>query len=598
MGVFVLLLFPNGRLPSRRWRWIARLAVVATVVGTLAIILVPGPVDDQVVPIDRNPLGIEGGKTVLIVLLASSVPMLPICILAAAAAMVGRFRRASGIERVQLKWLMTAGAIIGVVYAAAMVATFTGVGRSGGEDKPWLLALQTVAFQIFGLIPIAVGIAISRHGLYGIDALISRGLQVALLGLMITGTYVAIVIGFGALIGQQNASEWLSVAATAVIAIAFQPARLWLQRRVNRLVYGSRATPYEVLSDFAVRMTGRYTTGELLPRVAQTLSECLGGARVEIWLRADRRLSLEAAWPTRPEQDAPDEIGAATDADVLGAVPGDRVAPVRHRDELLGLVVVTKQAGESITPGEDEVISHVASQTGLVLRNFRLVEDLQASRQRLVSTADDQRRRLERDLHDGAQQNLVAVALMLRMAAAQEDRDVLAASVREAADQLQRAIAELRELARGIHPAILTDRGLGPALTSLAERCPVPVVVDNQVSRRLSGPVEGSIYFVVAESLTNVAKYAGARVVRVTLEDRSDTVRLEVADDGQGGADPAKGTGLLGLADRVAVVDGTFAVDSPPGRGTRVTCVIPVVVPVPARVVEEAASVRVAEPAL
>jgi signal transduction histidine kinase len=221
------------------------------------------------------------------------------------------------------------------------------------------------------------------------------------------------------------------------------------------------------------------------------------------------------------------------------------------------------------------MLDHVASQTGLVLRNLRLVDDLQSSRQRLVTSQDTQRRRLERDLHDGAQQSLVAIALMLRMASNQKDPEALKASVTQAADQLQAAIAELRELARGIHPAILTDRGLGPAVGSLVERCPIPVEVHNSVTRRLPGQVEGTLYFVVAESLTNIAKYAHATRVTVTMEDLDDAVSLEVVDDGIGGADSGTGSGLLGLADRVSVVNGTFTLHSPPGEGTRVGCVVP-----------------------
>src|SRR6185295_11445533 len=159
----------------------------------------------------------------------------------------------------------------------------------------------------------------------------------------------------------------------------------------------------------------------------------------------------------------------------------------------------------------------VASQAGLVLRNVRLVDDLRSSRERLVTTQDDERRRLERNLHDGAQQSLVSVALLTRMAAARATDEQLRASLTEAASQLQLAIDELRELARGIHPAILTERGLGPALTSLAERSPVPVQLENEVKQRLPAPIEATLYFVVAEALTNVAKYAAATTVEVRL---------------------------------------------------------------------------------
>ncbi len=389
--------------------------------------------------------------------------------------------------------------------------------------------------------------------------------------------YVGIVVGVGRSIGQRQPSVWLSVLATALVAVLFQPARERVHRLANRLVYGSRSTPYEVLSDFSVSMAGRYTTAELLPRMAQTVSECLGGARVEVWLRTGQEMARDVVWP---EEQPGDETAAVQSVPMVGeAVPAlsaDRVVPVRHGEELLGLLVVTKPATEPVTPVEDAMLGYVASQAGLVLRNVRLVDDLRSSRERLVTTQADERRRLERNLHDGAQQSLVSVALLLRMAAGYDDPARLSAALTEASTQLQQAIAELRELARGIHPAILTDRGLGPALTSLAERCPVPVHLDNRVLRRLPPRVEGTLYFVVAEALTNVARYSQAPEVYVVVADENDSVTLEVIDHGVGGADQSAGSGLLGLADRVAVVDGTFVVDSPPGKGTTISCRVPV----------------------
>jgi signal transduction histidine kinase len=317
-----------------------------------------------------------------------------------------------------------------------------------------------------------------------------------------------------------------------------------------------------------------------------------------MWLRNDQQLVRVAAWPPQRSEQV-DATVPLTSGEDLSGIEADRVVAVRHRGELLGALTVTRSGAEPVTRGEDEMLERVASQTGLVLRNLRLVDDLHSSRQRLVSSQDQQRRRLERDLHDGAQQSLVAVALMLRMAANQKDLDALAASVDEAADQLQVAIGELRELARGIHPAILTDRGLVPAISSLAERCPVPLQLDNGLTRRLPDPVEGTLYFVVAESLTNVAKYAQARLVTVTLRDLGDTVSLDVVDDGVGGADSAAGSGLMGLADRASVVDGTFTLHSPPGQGTRVSCVVPVPAPAVARPPTSVATEpRVTEPAL
>jgi signal transduction histidine kinase len=205
------------------------------------------------------------------------------------------------------------------------------------------------------------------------------------------------------------------------------------------------------------------------------------------------------------------------------------------------------------------------------------LEELRASRARIVEAGDAERRRLERDLHDGAQSRLVALALLLRSArtraAASADGE-LAALLERAQDELQTSLAELRELARGIHPAVLTERGLEPALQALASRAPVPVTLDAG-EQRLPGPVESAAYFVVSEALANVAKYAQATHASVTVRQRNGRVSVEVADDGVGGADATRGSGLRGLEDRLAALDGTLSIDSPPGRGTRLRAEIP-----------------------
>ena len=205
------------------------------------------------------------------------------------------------------------------------------------------------------------------------------------------------------------------------------------------------------------------------------------------------------------------------------------------------------------------------------------LEELRASRARIVEAGDAERRRLERDLHDGAQARLVALALLLRSARTRAAPDTeLAALLDRAQEELQTSLTELRELARGIHPAVLTDRGLEPALEALVDRAPVPVDVEADVDGRLPGPVESAAYFVVSEALTNVAKYAGATQATVSVRRQTGRVTVEVADDGVGGADAARGSGLRGLADRVAALDGTLSLDSPAGRGTRLRAEIPV----------------------
>jgi signal transduction histidine kinase len=586
MAVYIILLFPDGHLPSPRWRILAWGTLAIGVIGFLSITLFPGPVRDVAIPVEENPIGIEALEPFKGLLFAMSLPLIPLAVIAAAVAAFLRYRRATGVARLQLKWLMAAGSIVAVIFALTMLTSLTRLFRSpDGSDTEVAVFFQTLSITSFALIPIAIGIAITRHKLYDIDALISRALVVGALGLFVTALYVGIVVGVGTLIGQRQPSVWLSVLATALVAVLFQPVRQRVHRLANRLVYGSRATPYEVLSDFSVSMAGRYTTRELLPRMAQTVSECLGGARVEVWLRTGHEMTRDVVWPEDQHGDETAVRSVPVTGEDVPALAADRVVPVRHGEELLGLLVVTKPSSEPVTPVEDAMLGYVASQAGLVLRNVRLVDDLRSSRERLVTTQADERRRLERNLHDGAQQSLVSVALLLRMAAGYDDPARLTAALAEASTQLQQAIAELRELARGIHPAILTDRGLGPALTSLAERCPVPVHLDNRVARRLPPRVEGTLYFVVAEALTNVARYAEAPEVFVVVTDDSDSVTLEVIDHGVGGADQSSGSGLLGLADRVAVVDGTFVVDSPPGQGTTIRCRVPV----PAAAVSEQA---------
>jgi signal transduction histidine kinase len=239
----------------------------------------------------------------------------------------------------------------------------------------------------------------------------------------------------------------------------------------------------------------------------------------------------------------------------------------------------------SLQEDEAALVRAVAAGAALALDNERLeaelrarVEELQSSRTRLLEVSMFERRRLERDLHDGAQQRLVALSLQLGLARRRlqdGDPDSGGRLLDAARDELGRALEELRELARGIHPAILTDRGLGAALEALAERAPLPVDLTEMPTERLPAPVEAAAYFVVAEALTNVVRYADARHASVRVARDDGYAVVEVSDDGVGGADPATGTGLRGLADRVCALDGRLEVESPPGRGTTVRAQIP-----------------------
>ena len=253
-------------------------------------------------------------------------------------------------------------------------------------------------------------------------------------------------------------------------------------------------------------------------------------------------------------------------------------APVTVAGTLWGAVLVESRDPEPLALGVEDQLTQFGELVGQAVANAEARTDLRASRARIVEAGDSERRRLERNLHDGAQQRLVTLSLALRLAAARVEDDPPQARVLlgQAAEELAQALAELRELARGIHPAVLSDRGLAPALESLAERAPVPVRIGEMVEERLPEQVEAAAYFVVAEALTNVVKYARAASVEVRVKRANGRALIEVIDDGVGGADASAGSGLRGLADRVEALGGRLDVESPPGSGTTLSASIPV----------------------
>jgi len=567
-AALVFLLFPGGRLPSGRWRPVAWAGVAAAVVLVLGWIVDPGTL--TIGPLEiRSPLQI--GPALHHILTPPFVVAFLLLFVVLAAAVVSlllRLRRARGQARQQLKWFAYATAFLPVGFGLLFF------GRSDATDRigTALVVVATVAT------PLAVAIAVFKYRLYAIDVVLHKTVVIGVLGAFITGVYVAAVAGLGQLLGAAGGSDLgLSILATALVAVCFQPVRERVQRLADRLVYGPRATPYEVVSRFAAAMATTYAAGDLLQGMARVLAEGTGATSASVWLRVGERLHHAASWPPVTRPDHPAAIRLA--GEQLPALAGvSRAVPVRHQGELLGVLTLTKPPGEPVTPTEDALLADLAAQAGLALRNVRLVEELRASRQRIVTAQDQERRRIERDIHDGAQQRLVSVALAIRMAQQRLDPAgdlALADGLGRTAQQLDLALAELRELARGIHPAILTEEGLGAALQSLAERAAVPAQVMAAPDGRLPPAVESTAYFVVCEALANVAKHARASQATITAHQTSGRLQVAVADDGVGGADPARGSGLGGLADRVAALDGRLEVHSPPGGGTQVVAELP-----------------------
>jgi signal transduction histidine kinase len=578
---FLLLLFPDGHLPSPRWRWFAWGLGIALTIVYVAILLDPAPMVESPVPDVPNPIGIEALRPVIDVLQAL-ILVIPVGALASLASLVLRFRRSSGVERLQLRWLLTAAAFVALLYSGAM---FASLGSSwGGEGDPsWLVWLQNVVVVSFALIPIAIGVSILRYRLFDIDVVINKAVLFGALAIFITAVYAAIVVGVGALVGSQ-ASPVLSAAAAAVVALAFQPIRRRAQRVADRLVYGKRATPYEVLSEFSERVGQTYASEELLPRMARALGEGTGAARADVWVRVGEELRPEATWPQDAESLPPRPVSSAEEGVVTGT---SMFEPVRHRGELLGALSIEKRPGESLTVTEEKLVRDLAAQAGLVMRNVGLTEDLldtieqlRTSRQRLVTAQDEERRKLERNLHDGAQQRLVALTVRLGLLERLVERDPAQAG--QIAAQLQaeatEALEELRDLARGIYPPLLADQGLVAALESQARKSAVPVTIEADGVGRYAREAEAAVYFSCLEALQNVAKYASASRATVMLSDGDGRLRFEVIDDGVG-FDPAEslhGTGLQGIADRLAALGGEVEIRSAPGGGTTLAGSLPV----------------------
>jgi signal transduction histidine kinase len=322
---------------------------------------------------------------------------------------------------------------------------------------------------------------------------------------------------------------------------------------------------FESLYSVLATITRAFLAPRALPGgpVREMLAESLGDATVSVayWLPDRDRFVDESGHSVELPAPGSGRAWTAVERD------GRRVAAIIH-DAALDTTA--------------ELVQAAAAASSLAIDNERLkadlaarVEELRVSRRRIIEAGDAARRRIERDLHDGAQQQLVALALELRVLRAKLKGTDLAPHVDELSERLATALAELRELARGIHPAILTDRGLAPAIGALAERGTIPIDTDVRVGKRLAPPVEAAAYFLVAEALTNVSRYAHATSARVEVAQEGDEVLVLVADDGVGGVDLEAGSGLRGLQDRLAAVGGTLSIDSPPGAGTRLHARIP-----------------------
>jgi signal transduction histidine kinase len=340
-------------------------------------------------------------------------------------------------------------------------------------------------------------------------------------------------------------------------------------------VFKGRANPYEILAEFSGRVGGTYSMEDVLPRMAKILAEATRANTAHVWLRVGNELAPAAGWP----EDAPRRQPLSVEGDRLPEMERDLAFEVRDGNELLGALSVEPAASDPMNTAKERLIGDLAAQARLVLRNVRLIEELRASRQRLVAAQDEERRRLERNIHDGSQQQLVALQVKQRLVDSMIERDP--SKAHELMQQLQQdtqsALDDLRDLARGIYPPLLADQGLAAALGSQARKSSIPVEIEPDGIGRYPQEIEAAVYFSCLEALQNVAKYAEATQATVRLTHADGILTFEVTDDGRGFDTEAasRGSGLQGIADRLAALGGTVAIRSAPARGTTVSGSVP-----------------------
>ena len=539
--MFLFLLFPDGHLPSRRWLPVAFLALLSA--GWLEA--------NSIVP--SFPLEPARELMAVALLLCASAPLI-------------RYRGSDSVERQQIKWFAFAA-----FPAVGFLIPGLFVNASGLFFVPFVVAMAAV--------PFGAAIAIFKYRLYDIDAIIDRTIVYGGLAAFITAVYVIVVSVIGAFVG---ATQVLSLVATAIVAVAFQPVRLRVEDIARRIVYGERATPYETLSTFSGHLSETYSVDEVLPSMARILAQGTGASRADVWLRVGSELRLAASWPHGDDRTSSVPIHDGTHPPIVTTSrveAASRESDVRHRGDLLGALVVTKPPFERFSPAEEKLVSDLSSQAGLVLRNVALIEDLRASRQRLVSAQDDERRRIERNLHDGAQQQLVALAVKMRLieGMTREASPKAADLAHQVVEETGEALESLRELAHGIYPPLLADQGLAVALESRARKAPLPVTIEADRLGRYDQDIEAAIYFCCLEALQNVAKYAAASKATIELDEGDGWLGFAVADDGAGFRtdEVPLGSGLHGMKDRLEALGGGLEVRSQPGVGTTVSGRVP-----------------------
>ena len=552
LAATVVVLLPDGRPRHARERRFLRAAWIVVVFPTLALV----SNELVVTPASAFP-GVTGVPSpVFIQALAPYGPMVVALntlgyavFLGAIALLFMRYRDAAIRERKQIRWVLFAG--VAVVLVGVVPSILAGLGVI-----PPLENNQTVQTVLFTLpllaLPASVVVALMEPRWIDVDIVIRRSVVYGALSLVILVIYVWVAAAVGVAAGARlGLNVEIAVVLTVVIAIAFQPIRARLQAIADRWVFGDRPTRYEAVSDFGVTIERATELSELLPRLVETI-----------------RRAIRLTWVTVSLDD-----GTRAGAGPVSGEPILRV-PLGPAREPVGEIACGPKVEGRLSDDDVQLVRTLAGQLALAVTNARLAG-------RIVNAAESERRRIERNIHDGAQQELVALVAKLGMARSAAAQGGLSPDVIDDMRlEAQQILSELRELAQGIHPSVLTDGGILEAVEDRCSRLPLDVTLeisDGLRARRFGHNIEGAAYFFVTESLANVLKHADATRTTISLNLDDGRLLLAVADDGRGfDPDSRSEGGLLGLRDRIRALGGTVVVASAPGSGTRITASLPV----------------------
>lgn len=536
---FLLLLFPDGQLPSRRWRPVAAVAALGLITSTAG--WATWPYAEQDVPLftaAAQPVTLPFADRLLeiggLLGIASAV--------AGIAALLVRHSRASGAERLQVRWVLLGGVATVLLLAVGFMA-----GTAG------------VVFIALGMaqLPVAIAIAVFRHRLWDVDVVINRSLVYGTLTLLVLATYVATVSLLGGLLGRGTGAPLL---ATALVAIGVNPVRERVQLWVNEALHGQREDPYTALARLVERLDAADGAGAALDASAETVRRVIRAEYAAVEVRGARR-SAAGTPPTTRES--------------LHAVP-----LTVHGDPVGTLQVAMPSRGDSLDAADRRVLSDLARHIAVAVHTEQLTADLQASRRSLVEAREEERRRIRRDLHDELGPTLASVAMRIEQAR-HADPTAAAALLDGLPEHVRGAVRSVRHLVENLRPAALDELGLPAALRAQVRQLSAGTLhfeleIDDDLGP-LSAAVDAAAYRVVSEALANVVRHAAATTCRLTVKTQDDVLVLEICDDGVGLPSLLRpGVGLRSMRERAAEVDGLCTVAAAPAGGTLVRATLPV----------------------